>query len=66
VLFPLVLHVRRVTLKDLGSGTSRIGETWKVTLGTGRFTVLKGNGTMEEIYNENRGTLGGSLTGTLG
>jgi hypothetical protein len=64
----LVMHVRRVMLTELTATTNRIGETWKVTLGTGRFTLLKGRGTMEEIYNTGRqpATLGGSLTGALG
>ena len=64
----LVLHVRRVMFTKLTATTNRIGETWKVTFGTGRFTELKGQGTMEEIFNTGHkpGTLGGSFTGVLG
>ena len=63
----LLLHVRRVVFTKLTTTTNRIGETWKVTIGTGRFTELKGRGTMEEIYNTGRqpNTLGGSLAGVL-
>jgi hypothetical protein len=64
----LVMHVRRVMLTKLTETTSRISETWKVTFATGRFTLLKGRGTMEEIFNtaHQPGTLGGGLIGALG
>jgi hypothetical protein len=63
----LLMHFLQTTLKDLTNGTSQIGGTWKVTLGTGRFSLLKGQGTWEDIYccGQERRTRRGSLTGTL-
>jgi hypothetical protein len=64
----LLLHVKRVEFTPLTDTTALIGETWSVTLGTGRFSLLQGRGTMQEIFDfaAPPDTLGGSLTGTLG
>jgi YVTN family beta-propeller protein len=64
----LVMHVRRSGAQPLTPTTAAIAETWTVTQGTGRFTDLKGDGTMEAIYDESvtPPTLGGTLTGNLG
>jgi hypothetical protein len=63
----LLLHVKRVQFTDLTPTTALIGETWTVTLGTGRFSNLTGQGTMNEIFDTSTeaGTLGGSVTGFL-
>jgi hypothetical protein len=63
----LLMHVERVEFTDLTPTTALIGETWRVRLGTGRFSLLSGKGKMAEVFGfgTDPGTLGGSLTGTL-
>jgi hypothetical protein len=62
----LLIHFLQTTLKDLTNGTNQIGGTWKVTLGTGRFTLLKGQGTWDDTYccGQIRRTRRSSLAGT--
>jgi hypothetical protein len=44
-----------------------MGGSWVITRGTGRFTQLRGNGTMFELWDHSRlpATLGGRLTGVV-
>jgi hypothetical protein len=63
----LLLHVERVEFTDLSPTTGLVGQTWKVTLGTGRFSLLSGRGDISEVFDfgVEPATLAGTLSGTL-
>jgi hypothetical protein len=63
----LLLHVERTTFTELSDVTAEIGETWRVELGTGRFSLLHGRGTMTELFSfaAEPNSLGGTITGVL-